>query len=83
MSYTPEELAKIWRNGELSATDNFVIIPDYPKRDEYITYREELRDWPSTSDFPGKRPSMTPYETVVLDDNEDGYDYQADSNGGA
>jgi hypothetical protein len=58
MNYTQEEKARIWRNNELSVTDKFIMISDYPKREEYIKYRAQLRDWPGTADFPGKRPSV-------------------------
>lgn len=51
------EDAKRWRNSELKATDNIAQIPDYPNRDAWITYRQELRDWPSTSDFPETKPT--------------------------
>ena len=48
---------KNWRNTELSATDWIVQTPDHPKRELYITYRQELRDYPSQEDFPnGTRP---------------------------
>ena len=48
---------KNWRNNELSESDWIVQTPDHPKRDLYITYRQELRDYPSQEDFPnGTRP---------------------------
>lgn len=46
-----------WRNNELSSTDFIVPLTDYPKHAEYMTYRQELRDYPSQPDFPnGTRP---------------------------
>jgi hypothetical protein len=50
--------AKLWRDGELSATDNISQTPDFPNRDKYLTYRQKLRDWPSTADFPDKKPVL-------------------------
>ena len=46
-----------WRNLELGKTDNIAQTPDYPNRDAWITYREQLRDWPSTADFPETKPT--------------------------
>lgn len=57
---TTEELeaeAREWRDGELQATDNVAQIPDYPNRDNLLTYRQELRDWPSTDGFPNTKPT--------------------------
>ena len=55
---TAEETARQWRDGELSATDYIVPLTDHPQRDAYITYREALRAWPSTEDFPATRPEL-------------------------
>jgi hypothetical protein len=52
-----EEEAKEWRNTELQITDIMAQTPDYPNRDAWITYREQLRDWPSTAGFPETKPS--------------------------
>lgn len=46
-----------WRNNELVSTDFIAQTPDYPNRDAWITYRQELRDWPSTADFPKTKPT--------------------------
>ena len=46
-----------WRNQELEDTDWIVSITDHSERAAYITYREALRDWPSTDDFPNTRPT--------------------------
>lgn len=55
-----EEIAdqeRQWRDSELSATDFIVPLVDHPKHYEYMMYRQELRDYPSQSDFPnGQRP---------------------------
>lgn len=54
---TKEQLEREWRNGELQATDWIVPIIDYSKHSAYMTYRQELRDYPSQEDFPnGERP---------------------------
>ena len=57
---TSEELeaeAKEWRDSELSSTDNVAQTPDYPNRDALLTYRQELRDWPSTDAFTNSKPT--------------------------
>ena len=54
---TKEELEREWRDGELASTDWIIPITDYPQHAAYITYRQELRDYPSQEDFPnGTRP---------------------------
>jgi len=46
-----------WRDVELKNTDWIVPITDHPQHAVYLTYRQELRDYPSQSDFPnGTRP---------------------------
>ena len=55
---TAEESERMWRNSELSATDYIVPLSDHPQRDAYITYREALRQWPSTDSFPATRPEL-------------------------
>ena len=55
---TAEETERMWRDSELSATDYIVPLSDHPQRDAYITYREALRAWPSTEDFPATRPEL-------------------------
>ena len=49
---------KMWRDLELSATDYIMPLSDHPQRDAYITYREALRQWPSTDSFPATRPEL-------------------------
>lgn len=51
-----EMKAKGWRNDELQKTDFIVPLTDYPNRTAWMTYRQELRDWPSTDDFPDTKP---------------------------
>ena len=50
--------AYVWRNAELVNTDIIAQTPDWPNRDDWLTYRQKLRDWPSTSDFPDTRPEF-------------------------
>ena len=52
---TAEE--KEWRDYELKASDFIVPLTDHPQHAAYMTYRQELRDYPSQQDFPnGTRP---------------------------
>ena len=52
---TAEE--KEWRDYELKESDFIVPLTDHPKHSAYMTYRQELRDYPSQADFPnGTRP---------------------------
>ena len=55
---TPEQKARTWRDAELTRTDVAATVTDYPNADAYITYREALRQWPSTEDFPATRPEL-------------------------
>jgi hypothetical protein len=55
---TAEEAARQWRDSELSATDKAAQTSDWPNRDNILTYRTALRDWPSTTDFPNTRPVL-------------------------
>jgi len=55
---TAEEEARMWRDMELSATDYIVPLTDHPQRAAYMAYREALRDWPATADFPDTRPEV-------------------------
>ena len=55
---TAEEAGRMWRNGELESTDKAAQTPDWPNRDNILTYRQALRDWPSTSGFPATRPEL-------------------------
>lgn len=55
---TAEETARMWRDMELSATDYIVPLTDHPQHAAYMTYRQALRDWPSTDSFPDTRPEL-------------------------
>lgn len=57
---TQEEIdseAREWRDLELQATDFIVPTTDYPNHSAWLTYRQELRDWTTTSDFPATKPT--------------------------
>ena len=55
---TAEQEARMWRDEELTETDKASQTPDWPNRDNIITYRAALRDWPSTADFPATKPTL-------------------------
>ena len=55
---TAEEAAREWRDIELMATDIAAQTPDWPNRDNILAFRQELRDWPSTADFPDTKPEL-------------------------
>lgn len=58
-----EETAREDRNSQLKATDYIVSLPDYPPNQEWLDYRQELRDWPATDEFPDNFPSRPKQET--------------------
>jgi hypothetical protein len=50
---------KQWRDSELERTDKFATIKDMPYYYAHISYRQALRDYPNTVDFPnGERPTL-------------------------
>ena len=51
-------LERSWRDRELFDTDWIVPITDHPQHAAYKTYRQKLRDWPSTSGFPDTKPTL-------------------------
>jgi len=56
---TTEEIeaeAREWRDSELQGTDFIVPLTDHPDQTATLTYRQELRDWPSTDAFPDTKP---------------------------
>lgn len=55
---TAAETARQWRDMELSSSDQAAQTPDWPNRDNILTYRAALRDWPSTSNFPATKPTL-------------------------
>lgn len=55
---TPES-ARSWRDDELLRTDWIIAVTDHPGRDDYISYRVALRDWPADADnFPDTKPEL-------------------------
>ena len=50
--------ARELRDRELVATDQAAQTPDWPNRDNILTYRAALRDWPATDDFPDTKPIL-------------------------
>ena len=59
LSYSDKSIleAREWRNRELKGTDFIVSISDHSSRAAFMTYREGLRNWTDTSDFPGTKPT--------------------------
>lgn len=55
---TAEEAARQWRDMELAFTDWIIPLTDHPQREAHITYRESLRQWPSTESFPETKPEL-------------------------
>ena len=55
---TAAEAGRMWRDIELSSSDTASQTPDWPNRDNILTYRTALRDWPSTDSFPTTRPEL-------------------------
>ena len=57
---TQEQLeteGRAWRDLELRETDFIVPLTDYPNHAQWLTYRQELRDWPTTDNFPNTKPT--------------------------
>ncbi|MDA8788858.1 phage tail assembly chaperone [Porticoccaceae bacterium] len=55
---TKAEYARRRRNELLQETDWIANTSDHPQYSVYMTYRQELRDWPSTANFPDIRPEL-------------------------
>jgi hypothetical protein len=53
-----ETKARRWRDEELQRTDIAATVSDYPNASAVLAYRQALRDWPSTEDFPDTRPTL-------------------------
>jgi len=58
LAQAEKDEARRWRDSELEATDKAAQTPDWPNRDNILTYRTALRDWPATDDFPATRPEL-------------------------
>ena len=52
-----EAEARLWRDNELEATDFIVPTTDYPNHAQWLTYRQQLRDWTTTDAFPATKPT--------------------------
>lgn len=46
----------VWRNEMLNQTDTLMALVDYPYKEKLTQWRQILRDWPSTEEFPYTRP---------------------------
>ena len=55
---TTAEAGRMWRDMELSSSDYIVPLSDHPQRAAYILYRESLRAWPASDNFPATRPTL-------------------------
>ena len=51
-------LSRRWRDSELKETDWICAIPDHGLHASYMTYRQALRDWPTTTGFPDTKPTL-------------------------
>lgn len=62
------EVERVWRNEQIAATD-YLAMPDYPintdKRSELYAYRQALRDWPNTGQFPEPQDRPRPPTWVI------------------
>lgn len=56
-------MERAWRDSVIAQTD-YLAMPDYPlteeARSKILEYRQQLRDWPSTSYFPNKQCRPNP-----------------------
>ncbi len=55
---TPQQAARNWRDEELLRTDVAATVSDFPNAEAVIAYRQLLRDWPATAEFPDTKPTM-------------------------
>lgn len=66
------DMERYWRDQQLKDTDSLMLLSDYPNKVKLEEYRQLLRDWPGTEDFPEKRPVSfeeflnTPEETEAV-----------------
>lgn len=49
---------RAWRDSELDRTDKFMSVSDYPYKEAMVAYRQTLRDWTDSEDFPTVRPTL-------------------------
>lgn len=57
-----ETESREWRDKELKSTDWIVPLIDHPQHTIYLEYRQALRDWPDTENFPDIKPTLLPEE---------------------
>lgn len=55
-SIVSPKMERRWRDKKLKETDSLMSLPDYPNKLKLEEYRQILRDWPDTPDFPNVRP---------------------------
>jgi hypothetical protein len=55
-----ENTEKEWRDSELLKSDFIAPLIDHPKYALYMTYRQELRDYPAQQDFPNSDRPVKP-----------------------
>ena len=55
---TPEQAARKWRDEELLRTDVAATVSDFPNAEAVIAYRQLLRDWPASEQWPDTKPTM-------------------------
>jgi hypothetical protein len=58
LTLTAAEAARSWRDEELLRTDIAATVSDFPNAEAVIAYRQLLRDWPATDEFPDTRPEL-------------------------
>lgn len=76
-----EAFEKEWRNRELTYTDALVPITDLPHYDSWMTYRQELRDWPNTDSFPNERPYPAHQSASIAEEGHNEYSRNLAVNG--
>ena len=54
-----ENMERAWRDIEIAKYDLLSLLTDHPQHGDYITYRQELRDWPSLDTFPSASSKPT------------------------
>ena len=55
---SPVQAARKWRDEELLRTDVAATVSDFPNASAILVYRQALRDWPASEDFPDVRPEV-------------------------
>lgn len=57
-SFASHDIEIEWRNSELNRTDSFMLLTDYPYKEALTEYRQRLRDYTDSPDFPFERPDL-------------------------